>query len=317
MDYTSKLRKLMTPGNGMELEAWIDTQHPIDRADLWREVKRLTQFDLRKKGVDIHFALTNALQMDKEIAKLENNMLNLLHQTSEADREQFRLDHTEESGMSMLASTRDYLIMCHKMKTYNTELLKPLALHVLKSERDAGVYDTKKWRSYDDFLEDKDLPASTQKALDYRVKLIDLMLNASNEDFEDWIFTQPLEDQGAIFRQIKEIQEETIEIQGENPEHPLPNMDAFDAWVSTYEQACLTEKVAVDNYIADLKRQAEVFGTSEKDPAQAERETIIASIYYKYPKQDVFKERARQYIAADKAAGIYDPNLWGRIEDQL
>lgn len=147
----------------------------------------------------------------------------------------------------------------------------------------------------------------------YREQLLDLILEADDEDLMAWILAQPLLDQPEILRELKELGEEINAELEKSAEEEIPELDKFDTLIDSYEDKILDEKLAEANYIMALEEQEK---TSKKmfEAVEGMREYVIECISTNAPNAEAMRELSEQIIKFEKDAGVYNPENWKKIE---
>lgn len=323
MEYTAKIRELLAAGDNKKLQAWINNQSMLDQGNIWREVKRIKREEGEIEYVDLKQIIAGYDGFEMDIKVLEHKNLAHLRMKFIEDQERVQENNSDENIAISLNSSREYLVMCYMLKADNTESLKEQALRVLKSERNTGTYNPSNWRGYDDYLEGKSLSEETARALQFRNKILELIKGKDRDALQNWIDSQPISDRPDIFRAVKELSAEVARIQGEDLYKLFPNTDRVDAHIKYCEQILENEKVGEDQFkmlIAEAKNAAKDLMRQKAEVEArivAAKKRIIAAIQDGTEKTDEFKARVKEFVARDKAAGLFKLEDWSSVIDWI
>ena len=132
--------------------------------------------------------------------------------------------------------------------------------------------------------------------------------DATDEEMMEWVEQQPLIDQPDILREFKKLCQERFAKVG------IFDFDFedIDEYISNYEEAILTEKLAEANLVMaqqDLDKQMQ-----ELDETVAGvRRYVIDCIINNEENAEAMKELAQKLIAGEKENDVYDQNNWKEI----
>lgn len=146
--------------------------------------------------------------------------------------------------------------------------------------------------------------------MQYREKLLDLIVNGSQEEMHAWLKAQPPLEQVDIMREMQSIMADIAE---ETDDDVTENLADADNKINNYEDAILNEQLALlkqDMAERELEKKID-----EADAAiQDIRNKIVAGILANGPNTDTLKRLANELIEGEKKAGIYNPANWNAIE---
>jgi uncharacterized coiled-coil DUF342 family protein len=146
----------------------------------------------------------------------------------------------------------------------------------------------------------------------YREKLLDLILNATDEEMIGWIQSQPLLEQPDIFRELNELAHEAAEENGDDINEAIPEIADFDEKINEYEDSILSEKLAEEQYHMALENQQKAVN-DVNEAIDGVRKYVIECIVTNAPNAKEMKELAGKIIELEKKNGVYDPENWKAI----
>lgn len=142
--------------------------------------------------------------------------------------------------------------------------------------------------------------------MQYREILLDLILNQSEEAYNEWLMKQDPLDQVEIFKELKLLAEEG--------DIPLPEelKHEFEAKLEEYQEAVLDEKVAelkLEMAEDELEKQMAVMD----ETVLQMRAYVIECIVTNAPNADAMRLLAEKIMEYEKGAGTYDAANWKAI----
>lgn len=147
----------------------------------------------------------------------------------------------------------------------------------------------------------------------YREKLLELMLEGTDEEMVAWLEAQPLLEQPDILREVKQIAEEAAEENGDDLNEVLEGFENFDGIIDNYEDKILDEKLAEAQYIMALEEQ-EKLSKKMFEQVQGMKEYAIECILTNADNATEIRELAKLVIKFEVDAGIYNEEDWKGID---
>lgn len=145
--------------------------------------------------------------------------------------------------------------------------------------------------------------------MNYREKLMELIMDDDEDKMMAWIESQPLIEQPDIFRELKLIAEEAAALAGDNVLEEIEGFENFDNQINNYEEAILTEKLAEVNLNMALDEQEKVM-TEMFERVAMMKEYVIECIVNDEPNANEMRQLVEHIIVFEKGAEIYDPETW-------
>ena len=147
----------------------------------------------------------------------------------------------------------------------------------------------------------------------YREKLLELMLEGTDEEMMAWLEAQPLLEQPDILREVKQIAEEAAEENGDDLNEVLEGFENFEGIIDNFEDKILDEKLAEAQYIMALEEQEKATKKMFEE-VQGMKEYAIECILTNADNAAEMKELAKLVIKFEVDAGIYNEEDWKGIE---
>jgi hypothetical protein len=132
--------------------------------------------------------------------------------------------------------------------------------------------------------------------------------DAPDEEMMEWVVQQPLIDQPDILREFKKLCQERFAKVG------ILDFDFedIDAYIASYEEAILTEKLAEANLVMaqqDLDKQMLLVD----ETVAGVRKYVIDCIINNEENAEAMKELAQKLIAGEKENDVYEEKNWKQI----
>lgn len=146
--------------------------------------------------------------------------------------------------------------------------------------------------------------------MQYREKLIDLILNGDGDAYSTWLEQQPLILQPDIAREFMELVQEIAKETGEQIDEE--DLKGFKEQNEKYEEAILNEQVAeVNLQLANLALEKSM--KDLEDATNGIREYVIECIVTNADNASSMKQLAQQMINLEKESGTYVEENWKAI----
>ena len=148
----------------------------------------------------------------------------------------------------------------------------------------------------------------------YKEKLIDLILNATNKEFSEWIHGHEPMEQVEVMRQLKEITEENMFASDDYS--IAETLSTFDDKIDTYQDLILDEMNAEREYLKAVD-DAEAKWQEIVTTMAGSRAYIIECIVTNADNAPEMRKLAKELIKFEQNCEIYDPENWKAIDIQL
>ena len=144
MKYKSQLLYLLSQYSDEAITNWIQEQPLLEQPDILRELKELVQELAKEANIQLD-DVEDLESFSKDIDLYEDKILD--EKLAEAMLVKAMLDR-DKSAKEMFEAVEgvgDYIIDCVVTNAPNAEAMRELAKHVIKFEKDAGIFNPQKW----------------------------------------------------------------------------------------------------------------------------------------------------------------------------
>jgi hypothetical protein len=147
MKYREKILEIIANGDDAALLAWIGAQPLLEQTDIMRELRELgdeINEELEETGEEL---IPDLEKMDAMIDLYEDKILD--EKLAEANLI-MALEQQEKTAKQMFEAVigmREYVIECITTNAPNAAQMRELSQHIIKFEKDAGVYNPENWKA--------------------------------------------------------------------------------------------------------------------------------------------------------------------------
>lgn len=148
--------------------------------------------------------------------------------------------------------------------------------------------------------------------MNYREKLLELIVDDDANALRVWIQSQPLLEQPDIFRELKGLTQEAALENGDDLSDIVPGFYHIDEKINGYEEAILDEKLAEANLVMAQQDADKTMHEIEQTVAGV-REYVMDCIVNNEDNAEAMRELSQKIMQSEKDHGIFDPQNWSRI----
>lgn len=148
----------------------------------------------------------------------------------------------------------------------------------------------------------------------YKEKLIQLIKEGTAQEFQEWLISQPLLEQTAIMRELKQLGDLPTEEGGGNILDNSPGLNKFEAVIDTFEDAILDTKLLAQQLIMAEEESLQLVQKMRKNHPQL-REQVIQSIINKDANAKTMYNISQKLIQLEKMDNTYNPENWKELPE--
>jgi hypothetical protein len=144
MLYYQKIKELIKDGNENALPDWVSTQPLSEHLTITQTIRQVLADMLGDEDTVEKKILLQ--QLDDFSASYNDAVFDEYNATVKYNKAVEERDKAFEEMEKTTAGIRAYLIECVTTNAYNAKEMKELALQIIESEKEYGLYDPQNWK---------------------------------------------------------------------------------------------------------------------------------------------------------------------------
>ena len=150
----------------------------------------------------------------------------------------------------------------------------------------------------------------------YKEKLLQLIQKGKNsQEFQEWLASQPILEQPAIMRELKQLSKLSLEEGGINSTYFEEYFEKYDAVIDKFEDTILDKKLGEQQLIMAQEDLEKLVQQMRKTHPQL-REQVIEAIVKNEPNAPLMRSLAKKIIELEKKDNSYNHENWKQLPEQ-
>lgn len=145
MKYRDQLLDLLSQDSDEAITNWIQEQPLLEQPDILRELKELVREIAKEANIQLD-DVEDLESFSDDIDLYEDKILDEKLAEAMLVKAMQDRDKSMEEMFEAVEGVGDYVIECIVTNAPNAEAMRELAKHVIKFEKDAGIFNPQKWK---------------------------------------------------------------------------------------------------------------------------------------------------------------------------